>query len=382
MIKLEIAHKSTKYAPAERESKENIQKKFKKFKNNEILNKILTKIPAIFLILNKYRQVVYMNEGALEFTGLEDFSSIIGKRPGEILGCIHHDEEEGGCGTSESCTYCGAVNVVLSSQKGKLSVQDCRITCMPNEKAFDLRIWAAPLEINGEEFSAVTIQDISDEKRRAIYERIFFHDIVNTLTGLTGTLQFLRDNPDKINVEEYLDKIDYFNRNIMEEVNFHRILTAAEKNSLKLNLTKFKTLDFINQLVRSYANQPIARHKQIIINPGSEDIEIDSDKTILRRILRNIINNALEASQENDMIIIGWKIKGKNIEFWINNPGVISREAELQIFQRSFSTKGRNRGLGTYSMKLLSSFLNGTVDFNTSEEKGTTFKAIYPLKQN
>ena len=40
---------------------------------------------------------------------------------------------------------------------------------------------------------------------------------------------------------------------------------------------------------------------------------------------------------------------------------------------RSFSTKGTQRGLGTYSMKILGEkHLGGVVDFETSVNKGTT----------
>ena len=380
MIALEISQKNTKYAPAERESPENLKNQVEIFKNNDILNKFLKKIPAIFLILNKYRQVIYMSEGALEFTGLENLTPIIGKRPGEILGCIHHEEEEGGCGTSESCTYCGAVNVVLESQKGKSSVQDCRLTCMPNEISYDLRLWAAPLEINGDTFTAVTIQDISNEKRRAIYEKIFFHDIVNTLSSLTGILQLLRNNPDKINIRENLDKLDYFIENIVGEVDFQRMLTAAENNSLELELSSFKTLDFLEKLIKSYINHSLARLKEIQIDPNSDNVEIVSDHIVLRRIIRNMINNALEATDENGWISVGCNAKEDKIEFWVNNKGILPPEISLQIFQRSFSTKGRNRGLGTYSMKLLSSFLDGNIEFTSSKEVGTTFKATFPIK--
>ncbi|MFX1238465.1 MAG: hypothetical protein ACFE8P_12195, partial [Promethearchaeota archaeon] len=215
----------TKYAPAERASKEELRKQVKIFKKNDILNKFLKTIPSVFVIVNKYRQVVYMNEGALDFSGMKDFLSVIGKRPGEMFGCIHHAEEEGGCGTSESCTYCGALNVVLESQKGKPSVDDCRLTCEPDQRSFDLRIWAYPLEVEGELFTSIVIQDIKDEKRKEIYEKVFFHDIINTISGLTSILQIIREFPDKVNTEEYLDKIDYYTRNIFEEVEFHRILT-------------------------------------------------------------------------------------------------------------------------------------------------------------
>ena len=50
-------------------------------------------------------------------------------------------------------------------------------------------------------------------------------------------------------------------------------------------------------------------------------------------------------------------------------------EVALQIFHRSFSTKGGyGRGLGTYGMKLLGEgVLGGSVGFESTEEGGTTF---------
>ncbi|MCP4426270.1 MAG: ATP-binding protein, partial [Chloroflexi bacterium] len=56
------------------------------------------------------------------------------------------------------------------------------------------------------------------------------------------------------------------------------------------------------------------------------------------------------------------------------------RDVQLQVFQRSFSTKGSGRGLGTYSMKLLSErYLDGRVSFQSSLAEGTIFIGMYPL---
>ena len=53
----------------------------------------------------------------------------------------------------------------------------------------------------------------------------------------------------------------------------------------------------------------------------------------------------------------------------------------LQIFQRSFSTKGAGRGLGTYSVKLLSErYLKGAVGFRSTHAEGTRFFARYPKR--
>ena len=54
-------------------------------------------------------------------------------------------------------------------------------------------------------------------------------------------------------------------------------------------------------------------------------------------------------------------------------------KVQLQVFQRSFSTKGLGRGLGTYSMRLLTQrYLGGTVSFSSKEGEGTEFRARYP----
>jgi sensor histidine kinase regulating citrate/malate metabolism len=46
----------------------------------------------------------------------------------------------------------------------------------------------------------------------------------------------------------------------------------------------------------------------------------------------------------------------------------------MQLFQRSFSTKGNGRGIGTYSIKLLTeNYLKGKVSFFSNEEEGTVF---------
>ncbi|MFQ5559388.1 MAG: sensor histidine kinase, partial [Nitrospinota bacterium] len=53
---------------------------------------------------------------------------------------------------------------------------------------------------------------------------------------------------------------------------------------------------------------------------------------------------------------------------------------QKQVFMRSFSTKGKNRGIGTYSMQLLSeNYLQGRVYFSSSPEAGTDFVAEFPL---
>ncbi len=53
---------------------------------------------------------------------------------------------------------------------------------------------------------------------------------------------------------------------------------------------------------------------------------------------------------------------------------IIPYDVQLQLFQRSFSTKGIGRGIGTYSIKLLTeNYLKGSVNFISNENEGTLF---------
>jgi sensor histidine kinase regulating citrate/malate metabolism len=95
-----------------------------------------------------------------------------------------------------------------------------------------------------------------------------------------------------------------------------------------------------------------------------------------------MLKNAIEATSLGGTITVGVVDSGDEIEFWMNNPGEMPRQVQLQVFQRSFSTKGRGRGLGTYSMRLLTErYLGGRVTFSSSAIEGVTFRAVYPRQR-
>jgi sensor histidine kinase regulating citrate/malate metabolism len=87
----------------------------------------------------------------------------------------------------------------------------------------------------------------------------------------------------------------------------------------------------------------------------------------------------LEATKAGGTVSLGAEVNAADCTFWCQNDGAIPREVALQIFQRSFSTKGRGRGIGTYSIKLLGErYLGGQVSFTSMPETGTRFQIRLP----
>ena len=107
-------------------------------------------------------------------------------------------------------------------------------------------------------------------------------------------------------------------------------------------------------MIATYLKHPACEGKTIRAATACDPISFFSDFPLLLRVLGNLVKNALEASRVDRVVTLGCRgLSSEKVEFFVHNDGEIPRTAQLQIFNRSFSTKGSGRGLGTYSVKLL-----------------------------
>jgi len=370
---------STQYAPAERASSEEIQKQALFFSEPHNLEAFSDSLPNIFLALNKQRQIVFSNHALPNLIGKKDPKEVYGLRPGEVLDCIHANETDGGCGTTEFCRTCGAVNAILSAIGGKKDVKECRITNQSGE-SLDLRVWATPFGDEGK-FISFVITDISHEKRRRALERIFFHDVLNTAGGVKGLAEILKEEEDDQEADEIIDLIQAGANTLIEEINAQKALSAAETGELSVHPEDIRVNELLKEVSDLYENHEVSQGRKIVRDPDTEDMELITDRTLARRVLANMMKNAFEASSVGGTVCIGGKGAGDFVEFWMHNDGFMPRNSQLQVFQRSFSTKGNGRGLGTYSIKLLTErYLKGTVSFTSTEDEGTTFRVSLPRR--
>lgn len=289
---------------------------------------------------------------------------------------------KGGCGTSESCRYCGAVNATLQSQKLDAEVvEECRISSV-NDKglvSYDLKIKASPFVYKDVTYTILGIEDISADKRRRMLERIFFHDVINTAGGLQGFIGFLKDARSDEEMSEYIGIADRLSHDLVDEIQAHRALTAAENQELVVNDNELSVRSLLKDIVNNISFHQVAEDKNIKIDKDTIDQSFCSDEVILKRVIINMTKNALEASTGGMTVALGCDKETGYLSFWVKNESPMPRNVQLQIFQRSFSTKGADRGLGTYSIKLLTeNFLKGKVSFTTSEQEGTRFYARIP----
>jgi signal transduction histidine kinase len=370
----------TEYAPAERASPQVIERQTRLFTSENVTGLLPDAVPCLLLVVNAHRQIVFANQRFLDVLSPQQRSEgVLGRRPGEVLDCAHAFDEEGGCGTSESCCRCGALNSVLASQTGQSDSREGRIMRSRDGEVLEMRVWTTPVEVDGERFSIFAALDITHEKRRQVLERIFLHDIYNVAYGLTWYADFLeKGSPDK--VQEHCDSIHRLTQELIDEIDAQRTLIRAESGTLLLRREDVSSLQVLRGAVELYRRHPVAQDRHLSVAGDAQEVALVTDRTLLLRVLCNMVKNALEACRSGETVTVSCAAADGRVEFRVHNPGFIPREIQLQIFLRSFSTKGAGRGVGTYSVKLLTErYLQGSVSFTSSPEQGTTFKVRYPL---
>ena len=374
----------TYFAPAGRDLKETILASYAEITAFKYINEVFNTLPFIAGILNDKRQIIYSNRTLLDTFRYHSLEEILGNRPGEVFRCIHSSEMPGGCGTSETCRYCSAVKTILESQEKKIRVTDhCRLTVMIDQKeeCLDVEVTATPFSVENKEYTVFTIKDISAQKRKEVLEKIFFHDILNTASTLQGLVDLLKQLTNPVKIKQFIDLLDETTRDLTEEIFSQRYLLSAENGELTTKLSAIDTLRFITSLKEDFKNNETALGKKIIIDKTSGSINAITDPALLRRVLINMLKNALEASAEEEQVILYCGEKDAHVIFSVHNSTYLPRNIQLQLFQRSFSTKGKGRGLGTYSMKLLGErYLHGHVFFETDQKTGTTFYLKIPAR--
>lgn len=382
---MQSAPMKTFFLPAERVEKNELIRFRGMVKAAPLLGAIMNGMPEGILILNMYRQIIAANTALLEALGIEKEEAVIGLRPGEAFNCINAKEHLN-CGTGMLCRECGAAHVLYQCGMRKKCTGECNILVERNNgvEPLSLLTWGTPFSIGDEDFVLFAIADISHERRRRILERVFFHDVLNTAGGIRAISEVLLETiPD-----DYRDMTSIMysgSDRLIHDISSQKMLLQAENRELALKIEKVNVLALLEATVKFFRNGTSGDHS-FHLDTGcglSPELCIYTDRSLLERCLENLMKNAVEASGPEDRITVGAEASDDRITFRVHNTGSMPETVQARIFKSSFSTKGNDRGLGLYSVRLFTErYLDGRVFFDSSEELGTTFCLELPQAPN
>ena len=370
-------YKKTNIASSTRSTLEEILRGKDFIVAQKLFTELFVKFTGIAAIVDQNRQIVYANEEFLNLIDFDTLDSVLGKGLGEAIACVNAIEAPAGCGTLETCEYCGVVNAILESQTNNVkSSKEVKISSVINGKmiSLDLKITSSPVTLDDRTFYTVMLQDISAEKRLQAIEKVFFHDLLNVAGGLNGLLAILKMGAPQEEFDDLIAKSEEASFFIFEEIMSYSQMRAAESGDIHLKIETVNTIEFITTAIRRIEHHSVGEGKKIELAKDSVSADFQTDRMLLQRVLINLLKNALEATEQNGVVTVAVKESGDKFIFYVKNMGVMPKNVQMQMFQRSFSTKDHSRGIGTYSVKLFTeNYLNGKAGFVSNEAENTVF---------
>ena len=204
------------------------------------------------------------------------------------------------------------------------------------------------------------------------------HDLKNPLSAIIN-IDLSSDNKEKMDIVKYSGyTMMNLVQNILEVYKYEQV--AIQLNKEELNL-----IDIINKAIEEIEYLAVQKALEIKINVDNK-IALNADVNYLRRMLANILSNAVKFSPENSEIAIKAKLINNNqLRLTIHNLGRhIPINHQQNIFKKfgQAEKKGQGRfsstGLGLTFCKMAAEAHNGAIGVESEENKGVTFYLMLP----
>lgn len=305
--------------------------------------------------------------------------------------------------TGRAIVYCkelpnDAEYIYLTIQKdkdtyGAVGIEKKRGKLEPFEKNLLLAILGeCALALEKEEFSRKreeALAQAQNEQMRANLLRSISHDLRTPLTSISGNSGILLNNEDSLDEEKrrklYSDIYDDSMWLISLVENLLSV-TRLEDGTMSLNM-QIELVEEVIEEALKHVNRKCAEHQLRYLH--SEEILLAKmDSRLIVQVIINLVNNAIEYTQQGSEILIRSEKKGKWIEISVADNGKgISEEAKKKIFEMFYTEKNnmadsrRGMGLGLFLCELIVESHGGKIKVEDNEPKGTKFTFTLPAEE-
>lgn len=222
------------------------------------------------------------------------------------------------------------------------------------------------------------------------------HEIKMPVDSLLSMIAFARNNiHHPVQLENYLNKMEDTTKYLLSMVDNIRDITNLESGRLVIAKESFDLMQTISDL--SYQVGKSAKSKLIHFEVEEygeliQDYNVIGDKLHLMQILENVLLNALKYTPSGGTVSFSYEEQAEEdgriqMVFTVKDNGIgISRERLEHIFEIYPSEKerkwvGEGTGLGLAISYRLVHLMNGDIQVESEEAKGSCFKIYVPFEK-
>ncbi|GEM_PF-2643360 len=208
---------------------------------------------------------------------------------------------------------------------------------------------------------------------------VISHDLKSPVSTLTGLLELLRLNTlsaeEKSNIIDNLDVALKNTKYLLDNI----LIWANPKLSKEKKKSDFNIFSVAEEVCQLFSIQAQAK-KIELVNQINRNIKINTDKDVIRLVLRNLVSNALKFTPSGGRVELDLERQGNNVILKVSDNGIGIHPDQLKrLFENNHhhSTRGTHNEKGTgLGLILCNEFLEKNdhkISVKSTEGKGTTF---------
>jgi signal transduction histidine kinase len=226
-------------------------------------------------------------------------------------------------------------------------------------------------------------EDVKRQERQAMFGRVaagLVHDLSHPIQNIgNSTRLLLRDDLDAESrtvfsqtIERELQTLKRF----MDDLRHVVKPKPIERFPLEVNAS-------VAEIVESMRPEGERHGVTVEGQYGSGTLVIEGDRFALGRVYRNLITNAIQATEPGGRVMVATGRAGDLVEISVADTGSgIPAERIAAIFDDFVTTKRRGLGLGLAISKRIVEQLNGTIVVESEMGRGTAFTLRFPARDD
>ena len=239
----------------------------------------------------------------------------------------------------------------------------------------------AELERSRVELAAARDEAVAANAAKSRFLAAASHDLRQPIHALRLFAEALGDSDDKARTRDLAHRIRDSADSLTAMFDELLDLSRLESGAVEARFADFPVGPLIDQLVAEL--EADARAKGLALTRVTTSSVVRSDPLLLRRILQNLLVNALRHT-EHGRVLIGVRRRGRAlaIEVWDTGPGIpVSMRSEIfrEFTQLDQKRRSEGLGLGLAIVERLAHLLGCRVELDSRVGRGSVFRVSVPL---
>ena len=230
-------------------------------------------------------------------------------------------------------------------------------------------------------------EELNDLK--SSFVSVVSHELRTPLTGIRAYVEALLDNVGSANVDmqrEFLQVIDEQSLKLKRLIDSILELSQLESGRFRMHREPLNAAELVQEVVTSLA--PLAEPKKITLRaePSRPELILEADRNLLRRVLVQLVGNAIKFTAEGGRVVIRAYEEGRTVRFSVEDTGIgIPKEEIAKIFDKFYQIDGSlsrefpGVGLGLSIAKSIVEWHGGEIQAESEPGRGSRFAVVLPM---